>query len=213
MASQTAATKLILSNANPSTITPNVNPDFLLILIESLNLHLQYPIEYTNNPTSDTDYLISQLGALTRDLFYKAFSYAFIDYPSPRNISRPCIPFVFTEFISCPQSCPQLIEAHINTRGLQATRIPRAYAQIIASDLYENVKKCFQSPPTKGWQTTVYHRVYGENLGILANWAIDAVWVWQVVTAVDWNKTKPTQRSFLLLNYAGVGYATKEMPS
>ncbi|RKF64215.1 putative effector protein [Erysiphe neolycopersici] len=212
MASQTATTKLILSNVNPPSITSNFNPDFLLILIESLNPHLQYPIEYSNDPISDTDFLILQLGSLTRDLFNKAFSYVFNDYPSPRNISRPCRPYVFAEFISCPQSCPQIIEAHINTRGPLAARIPRAFARRMARDLYESIKKCFHTSPNKGWQTEVYHRVYGEKLGILPNWAIDAVWVWQLVLAIDWNKSKPTRRSFLLLNYAGVGYATKEMP-
>lgn len=144
--------------------------------------------------------------------FLKVYHYRFRKYPLPPCLSKPCEPLNYSEFISCPVDCPQLIEAHINIRGLKSKAIPRAYAKKIVSDLYENVKKCLNSSPGQGWKTESYHNVYSESIGLLPNCAIDFVWIWQVVTAVDWNRPKPMQRNFLLLYYVGVIYMTKEMP-
>ncbi|RKF75852.1 putative effector protein [Golovinomyces cichoracearum] len=213
MASQKITTKLILNNANPPSAPSICDPDFLLVLIESLNPHLQYPIEYTNDPIHDTHHLISQLDSLTKDIFHKTYLYHICDPPSPRNLSKPSSPFVFREFISCPKSCPQLIEAHINTRELPESCIPRPFARRVAADLYNHVKKYCNAPLNQGWQIETYHRVYSEDLGILPNWAIDAVWVWQMVSAVDWSKAVPIQKSFLLMYYSSTGYKTKEMPT
>ncbi|CAD6502235.1 BgTH12-02474 [Blumeria graminis f. sp. triticale] len=213
MGSQTMTLKLILSNASQPSSSSPCEPDFLLVLIEALNIHLPYPIEYTGDPTQDVSHLSTQLDLATRSYFLKNYSYKFSSNPLPRRLSKPSKPFAFTDLFSCPTSTPQLIDAHILTRGLSVNNnIPRPYANLIAADLYAAMKKCLCTSPAQDWQVQVYHRIYSEDLGILPNWAIDAVWLWKVVIAVDWRKSPSIRRKFLLLNYAGVAYATKEMP-
>ncbi|KAI1002108.1 hypothetical protein K3495_g6092 [Podosphaera aphanis] len=211
MGSQDATVKLILDNVNPPSHSSLCNPDFLLVLIESLNPLLKYPIEYTGDPTHDVHYLTKGLIDLAYELFLHTFKYPFNSNPLPRLLSKPSKPFSFGEFINCPISCPQLINGHILTRGLTLNNIPRPFTHKIAADLYTAMKDCLGTRPGRGWEEKTYHRVYSEDMGFYSNWAIDAIWIYQVVEAVDWRKLPPTRNKFLLLNYALVGYATKEM--
>lgn len=120
-----------------------------------------------------------------------------------------------SEIVSCPVTSPSKINSYILSSPASFS-IPRAYSRTVAADLYTAIKGCLdrKDEQAKGvWRTERYHRVYEEKLGILSNYAVDAVWVWTVVDAVDWRRRdEPVKGEVMLLCYAGCGYDSKEMP-
>jgi len=220
MGGQQITTKIISSNANPSPnsrIQPS--PTFLADLITSLNGHLQYPIQITNNPSLDISTLIESLELLTRHEFTETFTYPYSSKPSllrPPQLSKPSLPICLSELVSCPVTSPSRINGYILSSPASLS-IPRAYSRHVAADLYTAIRGCLErkmEESDKGvWKTERYHRVYEEKLGIMSNYAVDAVWVWTRVEVVDWRrKDEPTKTEVMFLSYAGCGYSTKEMP-
>jgi hypothetical protein len=113
-----------------------------------------------------------------------------------------------TDFVNISVNQPAAISTYI-AQNVIPNGVPQIYARQATSDLFAAILNDSNTTPGNGWQCSGYHRVYVDNTGKTANYAIDAEFSWTVATAVDYSQTPPMQSPILFLRYIGLVYATK----
>ncbi|KAJ4388574.1 hypothetical protein N0V93_006032 [Gnomoniopsis smithogilvyi] len=190
---------------NPPVAPP---PNFMSDLFNQLNQLISNPITVTGNAGVDTQTLRTALKNYTFVQFQQQFGYLYAQQQTiPPNSISPAKLQALDDFINVAADDPAAITQYITNIVMGSSSFPKTVNVNASSDLNTVVQTFLNGGISNGWLSQKYHHMYTSSTD-KTEWAIDAVFTFTVVKAVDYAQKTPSSKNTLFMQFAGVTYQT-----
>lgn len=127
---------------------------------------------------------------------------------SPTKIADDHTMTAIDEWVCRASNDQTKIQNYIQNTIIPAMRLPTSIYDKAAFNFLFSAIISYFGGISSSWQTTQFDRIIRDSTKAQPNYAIDAMFTWTVVNAVDYTTTTPAPAPTLFMRYVGVSYAT-----